>query len=91
MAAVDHYVRIEEMAGGHGYADLAYIPKPASGYPALVVELKWNKPVDAAIARYKARNYCKPLEGIGVPVYLVGVTYDADTKEHTCEIEEWVH
>jgi hypothetical protein len=90
VAGVDEYVRIEEMSGGHGIADIVYIPKPSSAIPALVVELKWDKPVESAIAQIKDRGYCKPLEGIGVPVLLIGVTYDADTKEHTCVIEEWV-
>ena len=90
MAAVDHYVRIEEMPGGHGLADIVYIPKPASAMPALVVELKWDKPVDSAIDQIRKTNYCKPLEHVGVPVLLIGVTYDSKTKEHVCSIEGWV-
>jgi hypothetical protein len=90
MAAVDHYVRIEEMPGGHGLADIVYIPKPASAMPALVVELKWDKPVDSAIDQIRETRYCKPLEHVGVPVLLIGVTYDSKTREHVCSIEEWV-
>ena len=78
------------MPGGHGHADVAYVPKPSSGMPALVVELEWDRPVDAAIAQIRDRGHCGPLEGIGAPVPLVGVTYDADTKGHACAIEEWV-
>jgi hypothetical protein len=58
--------------------------------PALVVELKWDKPVDSGIDQIRKTNHCKPLEHVGVPVLLVGITYDALTKEHACSIEEWV-
>lgn len=55
--------------------------------PAMLVELKWSKPVDGALDQIRARNYPKVLEDYGGPLLLVGITYDAKTKEHTCSIE----
>ena len=76
------------MPAGPGPADIVYIPKPRSGMPALVVELTWNKPVRSAISQIKETRHLEPLEGIDVPVLLVGVTYDSKTKEHACRITE---
>ena len=87
LAAVDEYARIEEMPGGKGYADVAYLPKRGSQLPALVVELKWNRPVESAIEQILEQGYFAPLRGLDVPSVLVGVTYDAKTREHTCQIE----
>ena len=36
----DQYIQLEELAGGAGYADIVYLPKKNSEYPALVIELK---------------------------------------------------
>ena len=88
LAAVDHYASVEEMPGGRGFADVCYLPRRGSGLPALVVELKWNKPADAAIAQIRERGYADVAAGLGVPVLLVGVTYDPKTKVHVCRIEE---
>ena len=87
VAAVDDYARIEELPGGKGYADVAYLPARGSMLPAIVVELKWDRPVDAAVEQVRERRYADALEGLDVPVLLVGVTYDAKTKEHRCRIE----
>ena len=75
------------MPSGHGYADVVYIPKRASRYPAMVVELKWDKPVEAAIDQIHARNYPAALRGWDGEVLLVGITYDTTTKQHACRIE----
>lgn len=72
---------------GHGYADLVYLPKWYARVPAMLVELKWSKPVDGALDQILARNYPKVFEDYGGPLLLVGITYDAKTKEHTCSIE----
>ncbi len=87
VAAVDDYARIEELPGGKGYADIAYLPRRASQMPALVVELKWNKPVEKAVVQIRDRGYQEALEGLDVPVLLVGVTYDPKTREHVCHID----
>lgn len=57
--------------------------------PIMVVELKWNKGADGAIAQIKERNYPEVFEGYGSDILLVGVSYDEKTKKHECVIEEY--
>jgi hypothetical protein len=87
LSCVDEYLRIEELPTGYGYADVVYLPKQGSPLPILVVELKWNKTAEAAIAQIKNKNYPQALEGYGNEILLVGINYDEKTKEHTCVIE----
>ena len=87
IAAMDDYLRIDELPGGRGYCDLAFVPKPGSALPPLLVELKWGKPVEAALAQARARNYPAAFAGLTGECALVGVTYDEKTCEHSCEIE----
>ncbi len=88
VAAVDEWACVDELPSGHGYADVAYLPRRGSGRPALLVELKWDRPVSAAVGQVLDRDYPQVLRDLGVPILLVAVTYDADTKEHTCSITE---
>ena len=55
--------------------------------PALVVELKWNKSSEGAIQQIKDRNYPAVLKDYGGEVVIVGISYDAKKKEHSCVIE----
>jgi len=87
VALVDGYVRVEELPAGKGFAGMVYLPSSGSQKPALLVELKWNKPVDAAIEQIAERGYPEPLRGLDVSILAVGVTYDAKTKQHSCRIE----
>jgi hypothetical protein len=93
VAAVDDWACVDELAldqgyAGHGYADVAYLPRRGSGRPALLVELKWDRPVGAAVDQVLARDYPQALRDLDVPILVVTVTYDAKTKEHTCRIVE---
>ena len=54
----------------------------------MIIELKWNKGAEGAIAQIKNKNYPAALEGYTGTVLLVGINYDKDTKTHTCVIEE---
>lgn len=87
IAAVDQYMKVEELPSGHGIADIVYIPKKRSHLPALIVELKWNRSAGGAIRQIKDRNYPAVIREYEGPVVLVGINYDPETKEHTCEIE----
>ena len=89
VAAVDGYVRIEELPGGKGFADVAYLPARGVLKPAVIVELKWDKPVDVALEQPREKRYAEVLKGLDVPVLIVGVTYDTRTREHRCRIELW--
>ncbi len=89
LSAVDHYRRFEEIAGGRGYVDLCFLPYKASPKPPLVVELKWGKTAEEAVAQIKEKNYVNFLrqQGLSGEAVLVGVNYDVKTGEHFCRIE----
>lgn len=84
------YRIIREMPGGYGYADIVFLPLPHTKKPAMVVELKYNKPVDTAIEQIRNRKYIRALEGYGGEILLVGVSYDREKKDkpHSCVIEK---
>ena len=55
--------------------------------PALVIELKWNKSSEGAIQQIKERNYPAVMKDYGGEVVIVGISYDAKKKGHSCVIE----
>nr|WP_305135127.1 PD-(D/E)XK nuclease domain-containing protein [uncultured Acetatifactor sp.] len=87
IAALDQYLKVEELPSGKGIADVVYLPKRRSTLPALVVELKWNKSSEGAIRQVKERNYPAVLKDYGGEIVLVGIGYDAKKKAHSCVIE----
>lgn len=88
IAAADHYATVEELPSGRGLADVVYVPRRGDPAPALVVELKWNRKPDSAIAQIRERDYPAVLRDWNGPMLLVGIVYDPKTKEHACRIEE---
>lgn len=90
----DNYLQWEELPAGDGYADIVYLPRHDSDYPALVIELKWNKTAEGAIEQIKKKHYPKAIEDFGGDILLVGVSYDkalpAGKRKHTCKIERFV-
>ena len=87
--APGYYNIIREMPSGKGYADLVFIPRVNAGFrPAMVVELKYNKSADTAINQIKEKKYHGALSGYSDKILLVGISYDKDSKKHTCEIEK---
>ena len=93
----DEYLQLEELAGGTGYADIVYLPKRNSDYPALVIELKAldkahpERDAEGAIAQIRQRNYPAILQNYTDEILLVGISYDKDDpdKKHTCQLESW--
>ena len=93
----DEYIQMEELAGGTGYADIVYLPKRNSDYPALVIELKVldkkhpERDSEGAIAQIKKNNYPASIQNYTDEILLVGISYDKDDpeKKHTCQIEIW--
>lgn len=83
------YRMIRELPSGRGYADVVFLPLPSVNKPALVVELKYDKTVDAAIQQIKDRHYTQVLEGYAGEILAVGINYDRDDvdKHHSCVIE----
>ena len=86
LSAIDDFVSIQELPTGKGYADLALIPRRGSRRPAVVIELKWNHPVEAAIDQIRRQQYPEVLSYFTDNLLLVGITYDEKTKEHSCKI-----
>lgn len=90
----DNYLQWEELPAGDGYADIVYLPRHDSGYPALVIELKWNQTAEGAIRQIKDKHYPKAIENYGGDILLVGVNYDKEqpsgTRKHTCKIEKHI-
>ncbi len=88
--ARNYYTVIRELPAGKGRADIVYLPrKQHGGKPALLVELKWNKTAESAIAQLRDKCYPKALEDYKGNLLLVGICYDEKTKEHTCRIEPY--
>ena len=90
LSTLDYYFKpVRELPTGRGFADFVYIPKPMyrEDYPALVVELKWNKSAATALQQIKDKRYAESLQDYAGEILLVGINYDKKTKEHTCSIE----
>ena len=84
-----YYKPIREMPSGRGFADFVYLPKPeyTDEYPALVVELKWNKNAKTAMQQIKDKKYTESLSDYTGNILMVGINYDKKTKKHKCVIE----
>lgn len=90
LSAMRYYFKpVREMPAGRGFADFVLIPKPeyAKNYPALVVELKWNKTAETAMQQIKDKKYPESIGRFSGDILLVGINYDKKTKEHQCKIE----
>ena len=85
-----YFTPIREFPAGRGFADFVYLPKPEyiNIYPALLIELKWNKNVKTALEQIK-KNLCpESLLSYTGDVFIVGITYDKKDKTHKCQIEK---
>lgn len=78
---------IMELPSGKGFADIVYLPKRNSNYPALIIELKWNQSASGAIAQIQEKNYASWIENYTGDILLVGINYNKQ-KEHECIIEQ---
>ena len=85
--ARNEYVVHREYATGKGYADLVMIPRRNVSKPALVIELKFNHPADTAIDQIKRKDYPAKTAEYAGDILLVGISYDKETKQHTCKID----
>lgn len=90
LCGVDHYVKIEELPSGKGYADIVFLPRQGSSKPALLVELKWDKSCYEGLRQIKEKRYAQILRNYTGEVFLVGINYDKKSKRHTCRIESYV-
>ena len=69
-------------------ADVAFLPAESSRLPVMVIELKWNKSAEGAIAQIRNRQYAAPLAAYAGNILLVGINYDEKSGSHTCVIEK---
>lgn len=82
---------VRELPTGRGFADFVFIPKPEykNDYPALIVELKWNKNGPTALQQIKTRKYQESVLRYTGKILLVGINYDKKSKIHQCIIEQY--
>ena len=55
----------------------------------MIVELKYDKSSDGALAQIKEKNYPQIVRQLADDILLVGVNYDVNGKKHECKIEMW--
>ena len=92
LSAMRYYFKpVRELPTGRGFADFVFIPKPQykNDYPALVIELKWNKTVQIALDQIKEKNYPESISQYTGNILLIAVNYDKKTKQHECMIEPY--
>ena len=92
LSSMQHYFKpVREMPTGRGFADFVFLPKPEfrNDYPALVVELKWNKNAQTAMQQIKDKKYPDSIVDYAGNILLVAINYDKNSKEHQCLIEEY--
>lgn len=92
LSAMKYYFKpIRELLTGRGFSDFVFIPKEEYrvDYPALVVELKWNKSAHTELQQIKDKKYPESLLQYTGNILLVGINYDKKSKAHECVIEEY--
>lgn len=87
-SAVKDYIMVREFPTGKGYADIMFMPLKHIDAPVIVIELKWNKSAEGAIAQIKNKRYVEGLETYSGEILLVGINYNKETKKHECIIEK---
>ena len=92
LSSMQYYFKpVRELPTGRGFADFVFIPKPEykNDYPALIVELKWNKNATTALQQIKTRKYPESVLHYMGDILLVGINYDKKSKLHQCIIERY--
>lgn len=87
-AAREYYTIIREFPSGKGFADMIFLPHSWVNKPALVVELKWNRDAYGAIRQIENKQYTSALKNYRGDILLIGVSYQKNTKKHTCKIKK---
>ncbi len=81
------YTIERELPAGKGYVDLVFRPRKNNSNPAMIVELKYNKSAEGALAQIKKKQYADCLKDYSGEILLVGINYDKNSKCHICRIE----
>ena len=91
LATEKYYLKpVQEMPSGKGYADIVYLPNRGykDSFPALVIELKYRQSAKQAVEQIKERHYISKISEFAHKALLIGISYDPQSKEHECIIEE---
>ena len=56
IVCVDRFLKVEERPTGRGLADLVFIPRSDTAYPAIIFELKQNKDDNNALSQINEKN-----------------------------------
>lgn len=87
-AAADLYEFFFEAPAGKGYADCVMRPRN-SGYPGIIMELKYNKTVEEGMLQIEEKKYMDIFARTGVKeAVLAAVNYDKKTKKHQCRMKK---
>lgn len=86
--AQNDYIPFRELPTGKGFADIVLLPRKKVASPAIVLELKWDKSINAAINQIHEKNYPAKIAEYTGEILLVCINYDKKTKTHTCKIEK---
>ena len=75
---------------GKGFEDICFVPRKLhADKPAAVIELKWDKDAEGAIAQIKEKRYAEALKEYHGNLLLAGINYDRKTKKYSCVIEKY--
>ena len=86
--AREYYTIIRELPTGKGFADICFLPrKKYADKPAMIIELKWDKTAQGAIAQIEEKQYVDALKDYKGNLIIAGINYDKKTKEHHAEIK----
>lgn len=91
LSTMQYYFKpLRELPTGRGFADFVFIPKPEykNAYPAMIIELKWNKHSETPLDQIKNKRYPEAVLNYTGNILLVGINYDKSSKKHTCVIEK---
>jgi hypothetical protein len=84
------YWDFKELESGRGFIDILFVPKPTNNnFPAIVIELKWDKSAKSAIKQIEDRDYPTKVKMLAKgKILLVVINYNSRTKKHSCIIKE---
>ena len=75
---MEYYFKpIRELPTGRGFADFVFVPKPEykADYPALIVELKWNKNACTDLMQIKDKKYPSTILDYTGDILQIGKNY----------------
>ena len=72
--AREYYTIIRELPTGKGFADICFLPrKKYADKPAVIIELKWDKTAQGAIAQIEEKQYVDALKDYKGNIIIAGI------------------